>query len=522
MQNKSVVKFIAGALIMSSFAFSVFTTGSGISKIQLANAAEGDPAPVCSALTLVSGTDAQVAGFTETSPSGTSTALDASLYSGGSFTAAVPASTAVIPPWIDPATHSDFTGSGAVWISSAANWPGDSGNAEGSAANDQWRLFHQSFTLPASSTINSAQISYAADNAAEVYLNGSSISTTGNVYGTSTATSSTNFSQVFNASFAPVSGSNTLDFVVRNWAGDQASNPTGLLYKAVINYCVPAPTFKVHILKYLDGVLATAASSSNYMFPINAMWQASNLNGGASTTGSFVLGNNEGGAVSLYGADSPALAASSSYSFSEDTQSSSTLVLPMGAACASGKYRLQGYQTSNASFMAAASSTMSTSSPAFVNLQSDQYVIVNNMTCPASTSTENGTLSVSSIDVAKSTSTADGTFEGGWRYVFHLTVPTNEPNVSLRFSDWMQNASSTGSSTIAVAGNMRISSAQAQSSSTVTLTAANAYSSPALVMNGDLDPNVPGKQVEVVVEVNIPLGTNSGSYTTNYGIRSLP
>jgi hypothetical protein len=86
-----------------------------------------------------------------------------------------------------------------------------------------------------------------------------------------------------------------------------------------------------------------------------------------------------------------------------------------------------------------------------------------------------------------------------------------------KLSDWM-NASASG--TIAVANNMRISSPQASSTTPVVLTGANVYSSPLLNITGDLDPNMPGKQVKVLVEVAVPVNTVNGSYTTTYSVKS--
>lgn len=125
-------------------------------------------------------------------------------------------------------------------------------------------------------------------------------------------------------------------------------------------------------------------------------------------------------------------------------------------------------------------------------------------------------LAVTSIDAVDTTATADGTYANGWKYIFNLTLPSNEPNVAMKFSDW-----SSGANTIAAANNMRISSAQADNAgATITILAANTYTIPDLHMTGDLDPATPGIQVQVVVEVKIPSGTTDSSYTTTYGIRS--
>jgi hypothetical protein len=127
-----------------------------------------------------------------------------------------------------------------------------------------------------------------------------------------------------------------------------------------------------------------------------------------------------------------------------------------------------------------------------------------------------GVLHVDSVDVVDSTATANGTFASGWEYVFHITIPTDEPDLAMKFSDW---AKTGGGGTIATANNMRISSAQANNSgATVLITAADTYSTPDLHMVTDLDSGTPGIQVEVTVEVAIPVSTPSGAYTTSYGV----
>ncbi|MFZ3011954.1 MAG: hypothetical protein WA060_03095 [Minisyncoccia bacterium] len=130
----------------------------------------------------------------------------------------------------------------------------------------------------------------------------------------------------------------------------------------------------------------------------------------------------------------------------------------------------------------------------------------------------NGILEVTSIEMTDTTATANNSFEDGWEYVFNITVPTDEANLSMKFADWVRTG---GSEIIPAGGNMRISSPQANNSgATVPITTANTYSTPALVMTTDLNPSLDGIQVKVIVEVKIPTGTMSGSYTTNYGVKS--
>jgi hypothetical protein len=134
-----------------------------------------------------------------------------------------------------------------------------------------------------------------------------------------------------------------------------------------------------------------------------------------------------------------------------------------------------------------------------------------------STSTDMGTLAVTSIDQVQSVATADGSFEHGWVWTFNITVPSNEPSVSMKFGNWM---GSDASSTIAAGNNMRISSAQSDSSSTTAITGADTYSA-AMNITGDLDPVTPGRQIQVKVETSVPVNTVNGAYSTSYGVHSM-
>jgi len=214
----------------------------------------------CYTLTLTSGVSTQTAGYTETTQAGPTTALLPSSYSIGALAAATLTET-VIPPWVDPTVDVNLNGTNTpVWISTHSSWPGGTANTEGSSSLDQWRLFQENFTLPAAAVISSANLSYAVDNAADVYLNGNvtPLSSTNDTYGAVPGGLPQNFGTVFTAPFVPIAGSNSLDFVVRNWGGDATLNPTGLLYKAVVNYCMPiTDTVAVDLLSAGDfGILS--------------------------------------------------------------------------------------------------------------------------------------------------------------------------------------------------------------------------------------------------------------------------
>ena len=153
--------------------------------------------------------------------------------------------------------------------------------------------------------------------------------------------------------------------------------------------------------------------------------------------------------------------------------------------------------------------------------------VVWNESCPNSTGTLSGTvgsgigtLAVTSITPVQTNATANDTYADGWSYLFDITVPTNQPNLAMEFANWFDAASS---STLPVAGNMQISSAQANNGGAeVPITAANTYSTPALDMTGNLSTTTPGLHVQVLVQTAIPLNTVDGSYTTSYGVQTLP
>lgn len=335
-------------------------------------------------------------------------------------------------------------------------------------------------------------------------------------------------------SFADAAASNSLSTTTPTY-----SNLGSDAYVIIYNTTCPTQgnsTARVHVMKYLDGSEATATSANNYLFPMSATWTAGNLNGGQQTNGTFSLGNGTD-QNHLYQFDSAAMDMGSSYTTSEVTDNTSQ-VLPVGTACVAGKYSLQGYKTSPISFADAMSNgTYSSEGPMLDNLSGDMYVVVMNNTCPQDTNngsngsgtidgtvtggtSADGTLAVNSVTTVRSTAVADGTFANGWKYVFNVTVPDNETNLAMKFANWTN--TSFPSFHLGVANNMRISSQQADNNgATVLLNAADTYSSPSLHITGDLDANVPGKQVQIVIEVAVPSTTVNGTYSTTYGIQTL-
>lgn len=279
-------------------------------------------------------------------------------------------------------------------------------------------------------------------------------------------------------------------------------------------YPVTPTDVTVTISKFVQGVMATAQNSNNADFSMTSEWDATNIGAGE---GSYVLSETN---QAPYQAMTTQMSLGADYSTKEEVSGD-----VVGAQCATGKpFALVGYTTGN-TLAEAAAATPSMAMPAFENLQTSKHVIVWNRDCALPEGQIGGdvvgidaSLKVTSVDMIDTTATANGSFADGWKYVFHITAPTTEQNIAMKFSDWVRTG---GGGTLPVGGNMRISSAQADNGgATILLTAANLYSSPALHMTTDLDPVMAGRQVEVIVDVAVPNSTPAGAYTTNYGVQS--
>ena len=129
---------------------------------------------------------------------------------------------------------------------------------------------------------------------------------------------------------------------------------------------------------------------------------------------------------------------------------------------------------------------------------------------------DNTFLSVTGIFAIKTYAVADGTYENGWSWTFNVTVPTTETELQMKFDDWTTSLPNI----IPAAGNIRYSSAQA-SNGPIEITVANTYGDP-LHLASDLDSVSAGMQIQILVEARVPVGSAGGSYSTSYGIQSLP
>jgi len=175
--------------------------------------------------TLVSSdTETECAGYTIIDPS--VNPLDPLNYE-GTWNPAVDLSGSLPSTWYSENT-SPF--SGAFWISSADI-------REGSGLDDQYRLFSDMFEIPTGAVNRQGKLWMSADNDAIAYLDDVTnvVGEIEDVYTDSPSGNANPFNVPHDYEFTPGQGSNTLYFVVRNWAWG-GSNPTGLLYKMDYEY----------------------------------------------------------------------------------------------------------------------------------------------------------------------------------------------------------------------------------------------------------------------------------------------
>jgi hypothetical protein len=129
-------------------------------------------------------------------------------------------------------------------------------------------------------------------------------------------------------------------------------------------------------------------------------------------------------------------------------------------------------------------------------------------------------LLVTGIDTVRGNATADGTFANGWEWILHFVIPDNESNFAMKFADFANTTNS--SSTIPTAHNIRVwtpQSSNASTSASAMVESNNNYSAD-ITLTGDNSTTTPGRQVDVHVEVAIPSGTPTGTYTTTFGALS--
>jgi hypothetical protein len=159
----------------------------------------------------------------------------------------------------------------------------------------------------------------------------------------------------------------------------------------------PVSSINVTVVKYLNGVPATANSANNYSFSMNISQDGSD--------GNFSLGPTGTNTANPYQIVTALPSGGNSYSGYENIFGS------VGSSCSSGlPYALTGYTYSATSLADAASLAPTLTAPSFSNLTSNEYVIVWNSTCGGSTPVTTPTSSSVSIATQlSSSSVATGT-----------------------------------------------------------------------------------------------------------------
>lgn len=147
---------------------------------------------------------------------------------------------------------------------------------------------------------------------------------------------------------------------------------------------------QVHVYKYLkatDGSESLIPEDSTITrFPMYSTWQEP---GKDTKEGYYTLGIHNGGAPDKYGSITANMLAHSWYTTHEQTtdELSTGLVLPIGAECKSGYYRLVGYRTGD-TLSDAQSAPLVSDAATFTDLTTDGYAIVVNESCDAPVDTQ--------------------------------------------------------------------------------------------------------------------------------------
>lgn len=141
-------------------------------------------------------------------------------------------------------------------------------------------------------------------------------------------------------------------------------------------------------------------------------------------------------------------------------------------------------------------------------------------TTVTTTSTASSTpLALDDTEAIDTNGIANGEWADGWEWLLTFTVPDDEDQFQMRFTDFAND----DDDEIAAAGNIRYFTAQSDSATSsaeaVVIEEEGEYAE-AITLTGDADAETPGRQVEVSVQVKIPFGTPEGAYTTTFGVRT--
>ncbi len=130
-----------------------------------------------------------------------------------------------------------------------------------------------------------------------------------------------------------------------------------------------------------------------------------------------------------------------------------------------------------------------------------------------------GILAVTGVTSLKVTGIANDTYGDGWKWIFHVTLPSSESVVKMKFDDF-----SNGLQTIP-ANNIRLYSPQSTNSNNeataINISSQGVYSDQININTAlDLDPITDGIQIDINVDSKIPFGIVGTGYNTNYDITS--
>ncbi|MCX6796696.1 MAG: hypothetical protein NTW06_04345, partial [Candidatus Falkowbacteria bacterium] len=118
---------------------------------------------------------------------------------------------------------------------------------------------------------------------------------------------------------------------------------------------------------------------------------------------------------------------------------------------------------------------------------------------------------LNSLTMPKTAARADNNYLDGWEWQFNITIwNMTETSLKMKFDRW------TGTSTLDAANNMQFSVDNGLSWSNIT--ANGVYPVAGVNISGIDNSTDPGRQVKIIVQMKVPVGTLAGTYNSNYGI----
>ena len=120
-----------------------------------------------------------------------------------------------------------------------AAWISNTYQIEDNIAGSTWRLFRKTVELCENAYDISGTLTVNSDNAEEAYINGTKLGTDGEVQGPTD--NGSDWLTFVDYPFEATEDTLVFDFIVRNYPGSNlpTNNPTGLIFKATINYSCP-------------------------------------------------------------------------------------------------------------------------------------------------------------------------------------------------------------------------------------------------------------------------------------------